>query len=330
MNPIVLAPLVLAATPIQADLPLPAVAPAPSAARGPAPAEPLDAEPADTSPSGDPAWAGEDGGEIVVIGNPAPPPGDPLARFNARTFEATQAVDAALVEPLAEGYEKGVPRPVRSGLRNFFRNLTSPVVFLNFLLQLKPQRAIETLARFAINTTAGVAGLFDVAGKEPFDLPYRPNGLANTLGYYGVGPGPYFYLPLVGSTTLRDAFGGLVDGLVLPIAVGAPFDDPKFALPRGAIRSLDYRVEYDEQIDALLEEDDPYTTQRERYLAARQAEIDALRGARQGAEDSDGTATGTDRTEERPDDAVAAPGAAPLAQTPEPEAQGRGAGFSST
>lgn len=291
MSPVNLAPVILAVAPVQTEAPpppievpvLPAGPESPAAAQD----QPVQADGAppqtDGAPQDDPEDV-VDGGEIVVTGDPAPPPGDPLVKLNAEAFEVTQAVDKALVEPLAEGYEKGVPKPIRSGLRNFFRNLASPVIFLNFLLQLKPQRAMETLARFALNTTAGVAGLFDVAKKEPFNLPYRPNGLANTLGYYGVGPGPYFYLPLAGSTTLRDAFGGLLDGLFLPLAVGAPFNDPKFALPRGAIRSLDYRVEYDEQIDALLEEDDPYTTQRERYLAARQAEIDALRGIRHDVE----------------------------------------------
>lgn len=221
--------------------------------------------------------------DIVVVSNPPAPPGDPLVELNQQSFEATQAVDEAVVEPIARTYEKVLPKPVRSGLRNFFRNLASPVIFLNFMLQLKPGRAFETLGRFAINSTAGIGGVMDVAKKKPFYLPYRPNGFANTLGYYGIEPGPYFYLPLIGSTTLRDAFGGAVDGLVLPLTVGAPFNDPKYTLPRGAIRSLDYRIEFDEQIQTLQDDIDPYTTQREGYLAARQAEIDALRGVRRDA-----------------------------------------------
>ena len=282
MSAVNLTPLLLAVSPVPAEAP-PAVE-VPVLPAGP---ESPPAEPVETPPEGailppapvDPT-AESDGGEIVVVGDPAPPPGDPLVQLNAEAFEVSQAVDKAVVEPIAESYEEGVPKPVRAGLRNFFRNLASPVIFLNFLLQLKPLRAMETLARFAINSTVGIAGFVDVAKKEPFSLPYRPNGFGNTLGYYGVGPGPYFYLPLVGSITLRDAFGGVIDGLVLPMTVGAPFNDPKFTVPRGAIRSIDYRVEYDEQIDALLEEDDPYTSMRERYLAARQADIDVLRGIR--------------------------------------------------
>lgn len=296
MSAVELSALFLAGAPIPADVPpapVPAVlqfqeiqipeflaggdavappAPPSEPTAQPAPADPA-AEPVPAE-SGPPATVGAD---IVVMSDPPAPPGDPLVEINQQSFEATQAVDQAVVEPIAKTYEE-VPKPVRSGLRNFFRNLASPVIFLNFMLQLKPGKAMETLGRFAINSTIGLAGFIDVAKKDPFNLPHRANGFANTLGYYGVGPGPYFYLPLIGSTTLRDAFGGAIDGLVLPLTVGAPFNDPKFTVPRGAIRSLDYRVEYDEQIEELLKDDDPYTTLRERYLAARQAEIDALRG----------------------------------------------------
>jgi len=252
---------------------------------------------------------------IVVVSDPRAPPGDPLVELNQQSFEVTQAVDAAVVEPIAETYEKVLPKPVRSGLRNFFRNLASPVIFLNYMLQLKPGKAFETLGRFAVNSTLGLAGFVDVAKDDPFNLPHRSNGFANTLGYYGVGPGPYFYLPLIGSTTLRDMIGGGIDGLVMPLAVGAPFDDPRFTLPRGALRSIDYRVEYDEQIDELIDDIDPYTTLRERYLAARKAEIDALRGIRHdaGAFDIPGWIPGP----AAPAEAVPAP-QEPLAADPAP------------
>src|SRR3546814_4173394 len=96
--------------------------------------------------------------------------------------------------------------------------------FLNFLLQFKIGKAAETLGRFVVNTTFGVGGLVDVAKTKPFNLPYRRNGFANTLGFYGVEPGPYFYLPLVGPTTLRDMAGNGIALLVLPTTVGAPFN----------------------------------------------------------------------------------------------------------
>jgi len=221
---------------------------------------------------------GTEGGEIVVTGETAPPPQDPMERVNEKSFEVVQKVDDKLIAPIAHGYEKGVPRPVRMGLRNFIRNLTEPVVFLNYMLQLKPGKAAETLGRFAVNSTVGVAGLVDVAKKKPFNLPYRPNGLGNTLGYYGVGPGPYLYLPLVGPTTVRDLFGLFVDRATVPFAVRGPFKKPQYVLPLNIVESIDDRLQIDDELKEMNTPSNPYVTYRELYLKARHAEIEALHG----------------------------------------------------
>jgi len=254
---------------------------------------PQTANPADSVPAQPPATQLPDGtavappsapapgqpeSEIVVTAPQPPPPGDPLERINVESFKAVQAVDKAVLEPVAKAYNKGLPRPVRQGLRNFFTNLSEPVVFVAYLLQLKPGKAAETAGRFAINTTLGVAGLVDVAKKKPFNLPYRPNGLANTLGYYGVGPGPFMYLPIVGPTTLRDIIGDTVDRLLLPAAVGKPFTNPEVVLPMTIVDQLGERAAFDERINKIREEDRPYAAYRELYLKQRQAEIDALHG----------------------------------------------------
>ncbi|MFO1256117.1 MAG: VacJ family lipoprotein [Sphingomonadaceae bacterium] len=209
---------------------------------------------------------------------------DPIQGANAVSFDVTQAVDNKLVGPAAETYKKLVPKPARAGLHNVIRNLGEPVVALNFLLQLKPGKAAETLGRFGINSTLGIAGLVDVAKGKPFNLPHRHNGFANTLGYYGVGTGPYLYLPFIGSTSLRDVVGGAVDGVILPVGIGAPFNKPYYTIPNGTIRSLDRRVEFDCQIKALQAADDPYAATRAYYLKKRQAEIDALHGRGKGPE----------------------------------------------
>ena len=223
-------------------------------------------------------------GDIVVTARGAPPPGDPLQDVNITSFRAIQSVDKALVAPVATGYQGIVPEPVRDGLGNALRNLTEPVNFLNFLLQFKIGKAAETLGRFAINTTFGVGGLFDVAKTKPFDLPYRRNGFANTLGFYGVEPGPYFYLPLIGPTTLRDLAGNSIDLLVVPTAVGAPFNRTAYAVPTTVIRQLNDRIEGDAEIKRLQEESlDPYVETRTLYLEMRQREIDALKGKGRGA-----------------------------------------------
>lgn len=225
-----------------------------------------------------PAQPAPDEGVIVVTGSEGAPPGDPLDGVNAASFAAVQAVDNAIVGPAAKAYEQGVPRPVRTGIRNVLHNLAEPIAFVNYLLQLKPGKAAETLGRFAVNTTIGVAGLVDVAKKKPFNLPYRANGFANTLGYYGVGPGPYLYLPLIGPTTVRDLGGRLLDLSLVPSAVGAPFNTSAYALSNGVLKSLDDRVEADTKLREFHAAPDPYTAEREWYLAMRAADIAALRG----------------------------------------------------
>ncbi|WP_327752844.1 VacJ family lipoprotein [Sphingobium sp. SJ10-10] len=217
-------------------------------------------------------------GDIVVTGRTTPPPGDPMERLNMKSFETVQAVDKAVVEPVAKAYNKGLPKPVRKGFRNFFSNLQEPVVFLAYMLQFKPGKAMETVGRFTVNTTLGVAGLFDVAKRKPFFLPYRPNGLANVLGYYGVGPGPYMYLPIIGPTTLRDVIGDTVDKMVVPFAIGKPFNEPKYVIPATILNQLGQRAAFDETIQQIRDEENPYAFYRELYLNQRKAEIEALHG----------------------------------------------------
>lgn len=216
-------------------------------------------------------------GDIVVTADSEARKRDPLVDLNESTFALTQDVDKAVVEPVAIAYKEGLPKPVRRGLRNFFRNLLEPVNFLNYLLQLKPGKAFETLGRFTINSTVGVAGLIDVAKEKPFNLPYRRNGFANTLGYYGVGPGPFLVLPLIGATSLRDVLGSGLDQAVLPIAVGSPFNKPEYGIPAYTVNSLEFRIDFDERLEAINSSDDPYFALRETYLCQREADIAALK-----------------------------------------------------
>jgi phospholipid-binding lipoprotein MlaA len=254
----------------------------PAAPANPAPVNPAPTVPDASAPAASatpPEAASDEPESVIVVTAPEPaPPGDPLQKLNIESFKAVQAVDQAVLEPVAKAYNKGLPRPVRQGLRNFFTNLSEPVVFAAYLLQFKPGKAAETAGRFAINTTLGVAGLVDVAKKKPFNLPYRPNGLANTLGYYGVGPGPFFYLPIVGPTTLRDIIGDSVDRLLVPAVVGKPFTNPAVVLPMTIVDQLGERAAFDERINKIRKEDKPYAAYRELYLRQRKAEIEALHG----------------------------------------------------
>lgn len=229
--------------------------------------------PVDASgPSAQPA----DDSAIVVQARTATP-ADPLANINAKAFEAVQAVDEAVVGPVAQGYEKKVPSPVRSGLRNFLRNLEEPVSAINYLLQLKPGRAIKSVGRFALNSTMGWAGLFDVAKRKPFNLRYVPNGFANTFACYGVGPGPYFFLPVAGPITLRDLVGLGIDKAIVPAAIGKPLNTPYYAVPAITIDALNDRIEIDAHLEDLrANSPDPYVATRELYLRQRKAEIAAI------------------------------------------------------
>lgn len=214
--------------------------------------------------------------DIVVTARPRRIPGDPLQQVNAQAFAVAQQVDQALIGPIALAYGRVVPTPLRSGLRNFLGNLHEPVVGLNFLLQHKIGKAVETVGRFAINSTLGLAGVLDIAKRRPFRLPRRRNGFADTFGFYGIGPGPFLFLPLVGSTTVRDFIGSTLDSFLLPTAIGAPFNRARYTGPAAVLRGLDRRFEFEDEMAGFRRQGSPYIAARTYYLEQRQAEIDAL------------------------------------------------------
>lgn len=260
-----------APTPADASAPLPPLLSIEAAE----PLPPVDSEAPDASA---PSSIDDDQSEIVVSGSFEATPGDPLEQFNAESFEILQSIDSAVVEPVAKAYNSVLPKPVRQGLRNFFSNLDEPIIFAAYVLQLKPHSAVRTAARFAVNSTLGLAGVIDVAKRKPFNLPYKSNGIADTLGYYGVGPGPYFYLPIVGPTTLRDMLGDAVEIIARPIVIAGPFLDPTFTTTTTVLDQMGERAAFDETINQIRKEDDPYATYRDLYLKQRKAEIDAHRG----------------------------------------------------
>ena len=205
----------------------------------------------------------------MVSGN-APVPGDPLATVNAKSYQVIQGVDRAFVGPVARIYERGLPEPVRDGFNNFLTNLREPVVFVNYLLQLKPGKAIRTVGRFAVNSTLGVAGVLDMAKRKPFNLPHKVNGFEDTFACYGIGPGPYLFLPLIGPTTLRDVIGVTMDRAFVPFLAGKPFNKPYYALPASVIDTLNVRVAMDADLQRIREEtNDPYAASRDLYLKQR-------------------------------------------------------------
>ena len=139
---------------------------------------------------------------------------DPLERLNRLTFGLNLGLDRWLVAPVARAYAWTVPAPARRSVRRALANLDSPAVFVNDVLQLRPRDAGVTVARFTLNTTVGVLGLFDPAGR--FGLPPHQADFGQTLALAGVPSGPFLILPLAGPTNAHDASGFLVDFLFRP------------------------------------------------------------------------------------------------------------------
>lgn len=149
---------------------------------------------------------------------------DPIEPVNRGIFWFNDQLDIYLLEPVARGYFDYVPRPIRTGVKNFFRNIKSPVYVFSDLVQLKFEQAGIHTARFLINSTIGVLGVMDVARKWGLEHETEDFGIA--LGYYGVPEGPYLVLPLLGPSNLRDLVGTVVDGFLDPVPyAAATWDD---------------------------------------------------------------------------------------------------------
>jgi phospholipid-binding lipoprotein MlaA len=130
-------------------------------------------------------------------------PGDPLEPMNRQIFKFNDAADRYVARPIATGYVKVTPAPLRTAISSFFSNLGDIGNFANNLLQLKITDATEDLMRIAINSTLGIGGLFDWASAA--GLPKHDQDFGLTLGHYGVPSGPYLVLPLLGPSSARDA-----------------------------------------------------------------------------------------------------------------------------
>ena len=134
---------------------------------------------------------------------------DPFERMNRSVFERNMRFNHAVIYPAAKAYNKGVPGPVRNSIGNFVANLNEPFVFANDALQLRLEAAATTVGRFAINSTVGVGGLFDIATKQK--LPQQSGDFGQTLYVWGMRNSPYLVLPVIGPTNVRDLLGTTVE-----------------------------------------------------------------------------------------------------------------------
>lgn len=212
---------------------------------------------------------------------PAADSGDPWHGFNRSMFSVHQAVDGAVLEPVARGYRAVTPRPLRTGVLNFLRNLKSPVVFANDVLQGEVGRAGNTAGRFAINTTIGIGGIFDPATSMGLDR--HDEDFGQTLAVWGVPSGPYLFIPLLGPSNVRDSAGRIIDNAFDPLTwAGDDADTARAA--RTVIAGVAQREVLLDPIDSMeAQGGDLYLTYRATYEVAREA---AIQNGRADAEDS--------------------------------------------
>jgi phospholipid-binding lipoprotein MlaA len=202
--------------------------------------------------------------------------------MNRAIFKANIAVDRALIKPVAKGYRAILPQFVRDRFRSFVDNLVEPRIFINDLLQVRLNSAGMTFARFLMNTTVGIGGLFDPASKH--NLPRQTGDFGQTLYMYGVGDGPYLVLPFFGPSNVRDGLGFGVDlfteGRVNPLAAVIG-DDGRTTVnvTLGVIYGIDLRERTLEPLDAIEANSiDFYATLRSISQQHRRAELRKARG----------------------------------------------------
>lgn len=200
---------------------------------------------------------------------------DPLEKVNRGVWGVNMAADKVVIKPATQVYRAVAPRPVRQGVSNAFANLGEPWSAVNNVLQGKPKRAARNLGRFLVNSTIGVAGLFDRASK--MGMPPAVEDLGQTLGAWGINGGPYLVLPLLGPSTLRDGIGSGVAAYADPVKIGINNADFDIWYKRAylGVYILSTRSDLIETGgDAFLKTSlDPYAAARSAYLQIRQAEI---------------------------------------------------------
>lgn len=196
---------------------------------------------------------------------------DPAEGLNRGIFKFNDAVDTVVLKPVAEGYRAGVPKPARVGVRNVLRNLKSPTVVANDVLQGNITRAGNDMTRFFANTLFGLGGLVDVAGSE--GVKYNEEDFGQTLGTWGVHNGPYLVLPFFGPSTVRDTTGLIVDTYADPVRLWMSNTDRQAEMyGRVVVASVDKR---EELLDALADlkknSIDYYAATKSAYIQKRAA-----------------------------------------------------------
>jgi len=208
-------------------------------------------------------WDEESAEEIYTVA-------DPLEPFNRAMFIFNDKLYVWVMIPVAKGYSKVVEPQIRTGVKNFFFNITAPIRIINNILQGKGQAAEAEIARFLYNSTVGVLGFGNPAGKNA-GLNPDPEDFGQTLGRYGIGDGFYLYLPFLGPSTLRDTVGMVGDRWISPLGFVEPWEVSLGVTGYNILNNLSFRTgDYEALKEAAL---DPYEAFRNAYVQLRQSKI---------------------------------------------------------
>lgn len=200
---------------------------------------------------------------------------DPLEPTNRVFYSINDAIDTYALKPVAQGYVAVVPLPARTGIHNTLSNLSSPALFANDVMQGSPKRAGTTFMRFVINSTVGVAGIFDVAKSVGYRAHDTDFGV--TLGVWGVGTGPYLYLPILGPSSPRGVTGFAVNQGLDPFTyVPHGYGLVTLNWARYGMTAIDTRASLLTDVDKIKASAlDPYASFRSLYRQHVQSQVEA-------------------------------------------------------
>ena len=197
---------------------------------------------------------------------------DPFEGLNRVVFGFNQLIDHLIVEPSARIYHAVVPPPIRMGVTNVLNNLATPITLTNDILQGNPEAAANTIKRFMVNSTLGIGGIFDHA--TGLGEPLHREDFGQTLGTWGVGPGPYLVLPVLGPSNPRDLTGTVADTAVNPMT-WILYDAPLWqkSIPVGTQIVVGREAILEDYDNLRKNSPDLYASVRDLYAQMRQAEI---------------------------------------------------------
>jgi len=204
---------------------------------------------------------------------------DPWEKFNRGMYRLNYVIDGLVLKPITQVYRGVVPEQGQEMVHHFVNNLQEPITFGNSVLQADPENSFVSLWRFMINSTFGLAGLFDVASD--IGLKGRTTDFGQTMALYGVESGPYLFLPVLGPSNLRDGSGRVADAFMHPAMY---VDDTGTSVALWSVTVVDTRSQYYNVIEDINKSSlDPYVTFRSGYKQRRANDIKKARAARDAA-----------------------------------------------